>query len=771
MKAYKITYMRIGYNEPWAGWKIAGKSSELPGTVSDEYFRMQSANSTSPIVTGMLDNKKPIWEYVFNGKYIYISKLQYGFFDQSPESRPSMRADGVAFLTQENPELMRKPYLALLVSDKQFDNHPVIETMYPKLCEKNVSTVNLAQSDILTAYDSVEEITDTVNLRELVSKYFPNISILKTVIKCALWAISEKSNPSISLIFDGDDNDKKKIIYIISALLPIALRNGVSFRTSNINELKPLKFVFGNEKGARYLDLSNGQNNIVIENKLNARYEKYDFINYPIDHLDNIETYFDYCYKVMDDLGDVASTDLNYLKIVHDIVLDEYLDSSHVMGNMEILKKFLDFISVPLNNERIDWYCAKLLETIIDNNIQLNDQLKQRLQSKLKITQSEALKNVGYGYDALNMVNSGDKEKEFKFLASVRTEVPSMFKTYLEKITATPGGTGFLDQFYGKSVYITDTIKDGESLVRYKEETDTLKERRYVEQFISEKCNSFGKLVCVTDYMNGKDIRVAKENYIKLLEKIYQTDKNKIDIFVRAVCLEFWSSFDIAKFRYKYKNIYLLFACNDNQKFKFVKSLIGYFEKISAQEEDLPQRFGNFLTESLYKPTPDELKALRYEFREVCITCANTNNHIDFWYGIARLIPGDFVRFIISNEINVFIDGESLARELADSSFFSNSVRVNRLLYDFENYEYSAEEKPYINEIIKTLKDYQKKVSKEREKQQKDKERALKKEKQAKTVEVRAKKDDSDNDEKHSGGAHYDKKHGVFGKLFGKHGK
>ena len=778
MKAYKITYMRIGYNEPWAGWKIAGKSADLSGTVSEEFFRMQSANSTSPIVTGMLGNKEPIWEFVINGKNIYYSKLQYGFFDQSPESRPSMRSDAICYSVQDNPELNRIPSLALMISDHHYENHPIIETLYPKLREQNAATVNLAQSDILTTYETIEEDISAPSITELIDKYFPNVNTLKTVIKCALWAVSEKSNPSVNLVFNGDDSDKKNIIYIISSLLPIVLRNGVSFRTSHINELKPLKFTFCNEKAARFIDIATGQNNIVRENKLDVRYGKYDFINYPIDHIEIIDSYFDYCYQVMNVLGDVTSTDLNYLKIVHDIVLDEYLDSAHVLDDMEILKKFLDLISVPLNNEKIDWYCAKLLESIIDNNIPLNDQLKQRLQAKLKVTKSEALKSVGYGYDALMMVNSTNKDNEFRFLASVRADNPEMFQTYRKKIMEISGGSNFLDQFYGKSPYITDAIIDYKTLIEYKKETDDLDFQYHIVRCIDEKCKMFGKQVCAVKYMMGQRIENAYAQYNSLLKIIYEKEPNKIQFCLFNVHEEFWREFRITDFRYQYKSVYALFPLPQNHCYLFVKNTLSYFDQISAQEADLPQRIGDFFRNTTPPLKPDEKRALNREFQNRCVVSANRRIDLDFWYAVANMIPMDFVPFIIRNDIEVFTNSVSLTEELARSVVFSNASKVDRLLLQFESYEYSPEEKTDVNEIIKAIKEYQrmqKKEIKEREKQQKSIERALEKEKrleqQEKREDANEKRKDSNSEGKpSSGGAHFEKKNGVAavaGKLFG----
>lgn len=747
MKAYKITYMRIGYNEPWAGWKIAGKSSELSSTISDEYFRIQSANSTSPVVTSMLETKTPIWEFLVSGKCIYISKLTYGFFDQSPESRPSMRADGIIFQTQESSEFQKMPYLALLISNNNFDNHPKIETLYPKIRDKNTSTVNLSQDDISTIYDTVEEVLPNVNICELVKEYFPDVLVLKTVIKCVLWAVSEKSNPSISLLYQGNDDDKKNIIYIISALLPIPLRNFVSFRTSSIGELKPLKFVFCEEKGTRYIDISTGENNIIKENKLDARYEKYNFINYPIDHIDDINAYFDYCYKVMDDLGDVTSTDLNYLKIVHDIVLDEFIDSCHVMDDMEILKKFLDFISIPINNKRIDWYCAKLLESIVDNNIPLNDQLKKRLQAKLKITQSEELKNVGYNYDVFNMVNSKNKENEFSFLVSLRRDNPEMFKIYREKIFNAPGGSNFLDQFYGNYSYFKDAISDSDLLIKFWQETEDLQVRYYIEKTIDEKCKMFGKCVSKKDYMNGEDIEHAYLQYKQLIEKLFSKESNKTKLYLLTVHEDFWRTFNLMDFRYKYRNIYLTFPVQTNRSFLFVKKLIDYFEQISKQENALPKQFKEYIQKSTSLSTNKEKKMLLREFQEGCVLLANCKRNLDFWYGVADLIHEEFVSFIIENDICVFIDADIFFEELEKSEQFSSQTKIDLLLSRFESYEYYPEEKQCINEIIRTIKEYQrtqKKEKKEREKQQKNIDRMLEK---TNHLEKRNKKDSINSEE------------------------
>lgn len=722
MKAYKITYMRIGYNEPWAGWKIAGKSSNIPTECSEDYFRLQSANSNSSVVKDMYDIRKEVWEYCIIGKNIYYSKLMYGINDQSPESRISMRADGVVYAIPENSELLEKPQITLNTPDSFFVNVPTIEKIYPALLGKNAPTVGLTNEDIFTTYASINISQDNKPLDELVEHYFPDKKILTIAVKCVIWAITEKSNPSINIIFEGSDVDKKNIIYILASLLPISMRSFISFRTYNIPGVKPLKFLFSSEKTVgRYLNIITGENNIIKENKLDLRYSKYDYIAYPIDHLDIIDSYFNLIHSTMGELGDPNSIDLNFLKIAHDIVLDEHFDDYHEMSDQEILKKFLDFISIPINNEKIDWYCAKLLETIIDNNIPLNDALKQRLKAKLKTTKSDALKAVGYSFDVINMINSDNKETEYAFLLSLKSN-PQMFEVYRKKFLENKGGASFIDSFYG--TYFGEKVSlDYESLLSFINETKDLQVRYYTDVLIEKRLKLYGETIISLNYSDSNSLRKEYIRYRQLLEQVYSTNSNAINVLVANVCKKFWSLFTFKDYNYQNKDLYAVFYLSGSKECQIVQKIIKFYDKIPELNPELPTDFKSFLYIPSNSFTPKDKNWLISDFRSKCVTGAIDTQCVEFWYNVADLDKEDFVSFIIKNRIKVFVDERLLGAELEKSEYFSKSFRVDILLSRFENYNCPPDEKQSLNEIIKCIRDFQRAQKKEEKEQAKEREK------------------------------------------------
>lgn len=745
MKAYKITYMRIGYNEPWAGWKIAGKSIDIPSECSEEYFRIQSGNSSSSVVKDMYDNKNEVWEYCTIGKNIYLSKLIYGINDQSPESRISMRADGVVYAIPDNNELAQKPQLVLGTPVSHFINTLNIEKIYPELLKQNAPTVGLSNDEIFTTYSSISVLHENKPISELINQYFPDIETLKTAIKCVVWTITEKSNPSINIIFNGTDEDKKSIIYIIASLLPVSLRSYISFRTYNIPGVKPLKFIFCDNKAVgRYLNIVTGENNIIKENKLDLRYGKYDYITYPIDHIAIIDSYFDLLYATMGELGDTNSIDLNFLKIAHDIVLDEHFNDYHEMSDQEILKKFLDFISIPLNNEKIDWYCAKLLETIIDNNIPLNDALKQRLKAKLKTTKSDALKTVGYSFDVINMIGSENREAEFAFLLSLKTK-PEMFEIYRKKILETKGGASFIDSFYG--TYYGEKISlDYDSLVSFIDETKDLQVRYYTDILIEKKVKLLGETIITDNYSDPNRLRKEYVKFRQLLDQVYSTNSNKINLLVADICKKFWSLYLVKDFDYKNKDLYNAFYLSGSKECKLTHRLIEFYDKIPELNANLPAEYKTFLFSPSYGLSPKDRNQLIIDFRNSCVQGAADTENIEFWYNVADLVKDDFVSYIIKNKIKVFVDENILSEEMSKSEYFSKAFRVDILLSRFENYNCSPDEKQTLNEIIKCIREFQRiqkkgerdqakereKEKRERYQEERDRERRERKEKQAK---------------------------------------
>lgn len=723
MQAYKMTYIRIGDKEPWSGWKIAGKSKGLPSDCHEEYFTIQSGNSITSTLKGLFDSAPVIWEFINTGKNIYYSKLTYGFVDHSPEARISMRSDGLAFSVYENPELVVNPALVFNASDDIFNNVLNIEKTYPQKIIDNVSTINLSDSEIYTIFDPVIVNSDNTDINQYINHYFTDKKQLFDLIKCILWTLTDKSDPSINLIFNGSINDMKNIVYTIISLIPICFRNKISFRTQNIPEARAVKITFSLEKGnERYFDLATGENNIIKENKLDLRWKNYDFVTYAIENIEKInpKEYFELLGNIMGELGDSFSIDMNFIKLAHDIVLDEYVDGYKELTNQEILQKFYKFLTVPLNNEKVDWYCSKLLETIIDEKIPLNESIQERLQSKLKVTKSEDLKRIGYSYNAILMVNSRNREKEFEYLYNLKSN-EALFKIMCKNIMECQGGDVFLDEYYGK--YFGNLfIKDYKTLREFVEQTKFLRTKQKSNALIDKKCQEIGLGIIDKYYEKKCDYDLARniEEYYEQISYIYQSNI-EAERIINGIRQYFWGKYSFLNFSYSQTQIlnYKSVEYSSNPKCSLVNILLEqckYIEKGNAIVYNTIAK----ITEN-EKLTIEEKDHIVDEIQKECVKRADRNNHLDFWCRVALLNRKTFVKFMLKNGIRVFTNTELLAENLYSSELFTQENNVKIIIDLLNKYEQIYGATSEVSEINKVILRFQKERKNERKKLDKQK--------------------------------------------------
>ena len=327
MKAYKITHFRVGNQEPWAGWRIAGMTEWIPDEAKEGYFKLQSSNSTSSTVNSFFESAPIIWELICEDKYVYYSKLTYGIRDQGIPGRQSMRADGIVVSSVENPDLYKCIGGLIELSKYNFENRLQIEEIYPKMIQNNESTINLNSSYIKTNLDSVEIEDCHINYQQLINKYFSDETVLVKLLKCIYWVITDRSASTLNLICDNADEDKKNIIFIIMSLLPYSLRKHLSFRTMYIKDGRSVKVVFSDGKNDvnKFFNVLTGENNIIVENKLDNRWDRYSFITYLIKNKEKYN-YFNLLDEVMRRLWNVDSIDLNFIKVAHEIVMESSVD-------------------------------------------------------------------------------------------------------------------------------------------------------------------------------------------------------------------------------------------------------------------------------------------------------------------------------------------------------------------------------------------------------------------------------------------------------------
>lgn len=726
MKAYKIAYTRIGDNESWAGWKIAGHSNLLPADLKDEYAKVQGNNSTTR-ATGTLYNSAPeVLEYISSPKAVFLSILKYGIMDQEKEPRNSMRTDGLIFPYSENQDLFKNAEEFLRVSDESFNNNLKIMTLYPEKVLRNENTENFTTDDYFTTFSDFSPQLIELDYEKVYINIFSNKNILYDLLKCVFWALTDKSADTLYLIYDGTEIDLRSIIYLLLKSIPYSLKTDFSFRTMEIPGSKPTKLAFSKNipKDKRYFNILTGENNVITQFKLNTRWENYDFITYFAEHYSDPETedYFDLLDQEMQALGNADSVDLKFIKVAHELVIEEFYQNREELNDLELLRKLHKFLMLPYNNAKIDGHISKCLEMIINRGIELNESMQERLQAKLKLTSFEPLQNIGYSYNAILMIKSKNRLREFKYLYSLRDN-KELYTTMREKILSNPGGEEFIDEYYGDFCGSVCAMNSA-ALKSFFNETKGLKHRTKINKRISDQSINIGYDLVKRFYKNELSLDKEFDRYIGFVREIMPQNNNSLNKVINEVRIFFWENFDFSAFSYALRKEYFCMMFRTNDICVAVIELIKVFDEIGRQSVTVVQRLRKTIDNAAYTFSQKDRMAVFSEFQKQCIVQCMKRSNLDFWINIANLTVNNAVSYIIDNKITVFTDIDLFKEAYADSVYFSKDENVDRFLRQLSAYiekNNSSELASKLSSTVKILEKNRKKLER-RDKKEREKE-------------------------------------------------
>lgn len=726
MKAYKIAYTRIGDNESWAGWKIAGNSSLLPADLKDEYAKIQGNNSTTKATGSLYDAAPEVLEYISSSKAVFLSKLKYGMMDQEKDPRNSMMADGLIFPYSENQSLYKSAEELLRISDESFNNNLKITTLYQEKIARNENTENLATDDYFTIFgDFSLELID-LDYNRVYFDVFSNKSILYDLLKCVFWILTDKSADTLYLVYDGTETDYRNIIYFLLKTIPYSLKIDFSFRTMEIPGSKPTKFAFSKEipEDKRYFSILTGENNVISQFKLNTRWENYDFITFYPEHYGDNDTknYFDLLDKEMQELGNANSVDLKFIKVAHELVIEEFFQDHGELSDLELCKKLLKFLMLPYNNAKIDGHISKYLEMIIDRGIELNDSMQERLQAKLKLTTFESLQNIGYSYNAIIMIKSKKRIREFKYLYSLRDN-EKLYTTMREKILSKSGGGEFIDEYYGE-YYGNVCVMDSAALRSFCYETKDLTNRGKINKFIADQAMRFGYDIVRKFYNSELSLDKEFDRYVKFVRDVMPQSNDSLNRIINEVRIYFWENFDFSAFSYDLREDYLCMMYRTNVICAAVIELIKVFDEIRKHSVTVVQRLRKTIDTAVYTFSEEDRLAVFVEFQKQCLMRCKKERNLDFWINTANLTANNVISFIIDNDVSVFTDINLFEHCYINSVYFSEDKNIDRFLRQLAAYIEKNNDSELANKLSSSVKNFEKNKKKQERRDKKDKEKS-----------------------------------------------
>lgn len=712
-----VTYTRVGTNEVWSGWQIAGQTTSLSPQEKTNYLKIMGSNSGTASLEKLHEdaNATEIFECITDNGQINFSKLKYGFYDDFvPIPRKCMRADGVVISNEGYEECLKNPQSFLYLSDSFFEHELDIDKKRDENSKLKISL--LVEADKLTIYEKVDiDIKEEYDIDAEINHFFTDKSMYVNLIKCVYWTFDSKSWSPVYVNLKGDNREKIRFATLIFNSLIYSMRPLFSFRTYDIPESRPVRIVISDHipNGAKYFDMENGSNN-VFNDLLNKRFRKFEFVKYFAENYMNYEAkdYFSLLENQMKEFGEKESTNFNFIQVVHDFMIEELSTNSENLSKDEVLLKLRKFLTLKYNNDFIDSYILKYFQIAINEDIPLNEGYINYLKEKMKVTKYEPLIESWYDYQVIQMLKSEDPTKDFEYLYSLRNDT-KLYDLLLNKIIKKVGGVSFVDAYFAE-YYAKREVKDKETLISFNNITKQLGERELCANFVINKVTEFGQIL-VDKYFANDKIELDKKlyDYENLLSKELCLDRYTVEMRINVVKIYFWQKFSFDKFKYENAAHYKAMEYRQNNLWAYVSEIISDFDRISKKKASSVNAFKNDINDLLTKNVLENKVAASiirmYQLECLKVCSSDKTSNLDFWYAVALLLKPVMIEFLYESGIHVLISKQYLEVELSDSDLGKDYKKLSEFRIVMEKYSEAndnclKEEISYLKNTEKSLK-------------------------------------------------------------------
>ena len=311
-KYYKLTLARIGKQENWAGWKIAGKSENTPSQIMESF---ESFHGSKNHVVSYLNKPVEMYEVSEYRGNLFVSQIRFGIKDML--GRPSFSVKGIVFPISDNSDIYLHPERFLSLSEDDFSFS--LKKLYGE--NRALKQEYVTGNNVITIHDNELSFSRDLSLDKIITKYFSDEQKLECFIRSILWA-GNNNQTTLCIKVPKGFIEYFEIMYLVYSVLPLSMRSRFSFRTYNLRNLSGAKITFdeGTPNG-KYYDLSSGNNNVFLDSNVLANSRKLSFIKYIIEniHSSSSSDYFEALQDSLESVGQANSTDLNTIELDHNM--------------------------------------------------------------------------------------------------------------------------------------------------------------------------------------------------------------------------------------------------------------------------------------------------------------------------------------------------------------------------------------------------------------------------------------------------------------------
>lgn len=722
IKPMRVIYTRIGEQESWSGWNVAGFTPDATPEVTNNCTGRQGKNSSSaklmydllhPVKGAPDESAKEVYEFFCTtnpGKSNVFSftKATFGFLEGL--GRAQMKADSVVMAEPAN-QLPPACLPQLLTIDKScFEDFALDESLLEGARGKTVPLSEVQTRLESKAYTCAEDFP----MEEMVDKLFGSRAVYEDYIRCVYWNLSFNSSSAVFVQTDGELDTCINLFLVAFFSVIYPYRTALSFRTFDFQDpgnQPTLVFCRQIPEGVRYFDTRTGKNNILtdkIKNKINRKSYNY----YP-EHLGEpaAENFFELLDSKMNGMGKRFSTEIRDLETAMTLVTDE-LEENVSMSDTELLKKIISYCHMPAD-DNIDAKLAQLIEQVMEENIPLNEDIRRHINNRLKTTTSDELIRVSNRMTVTSLLSLSAKGA-LRQLRELRENSPQ-YQNITAILMEDTAGAGLMDAFYADLVE-TECPTEKAAVTTMLKEILSVGHLPETMAVIEDKCQEIGVRINKRFMLEKNSIVREMEDYERFLAAVISRSAKR-EAILTNVKSDFWKRFQADCFSSDNQATFRYMSCSNPRQFprevfaksNFYNSLFEVFKTAEKMNPNTVRSFSNKLNDAEKagiigsRDKPYLIK----EFEHYCFDYCDKTRGLDFWSGIGSLHGQNRWMPFLFHYIPLFQSRELYRAGLEESNDLKDDELLDFYLHKLEDYA-EMDDSPNVRMAVELTREFKK---------------------------------------------------------------
>lgn len=614
-----MKFYQVCYGKPNNAWGLFNMSDDSDVNVTSFFEKVAKSKAPDCIKNATADT---IGFQLFAGEgLVTFTKIKYGLTDSF--GRASMFAQGFVFDVKSG--IVEDANNLVGISDSNFSFSEVDTRVIP---------------DALV-YDTPFSVSSAKQILGI------NNETVFNIMGCVYKSINSKTTYDTYLVFNGDETQKKALVYLILSMLPYSMRCNISIsdiENSQRQSTKSFIIVDRVPDGNYYMNVNSDDDTNIDLETISDNPEEYISLQALVNT--SPEKFQEKCEVIKHTQADYGFSyycSYNELKLLTGIMQNKGKVAKNLkeLNNNKFARYVATFLKQAKNgylgNRVVDEYVTELMLEYSHRGIMPNEEITELLAQRNDRAKLEDLNKAIKQYQMVELVSKGDSFV-IEFIGKKHKEGFGVLAEYSNYIKAIGKGDCLAE-------YYVQFINSSNSMQVVKDCFDECKTLNIYNNTLGSciKCrlhNVALKSIKDSIYLRNSTEEVF-EQYTQIYNSIFGEDKDSREIFKR-ISDDFWADFDVEQFDFDKEYITNIKQLIEDKASvdKTVRYLIQLSEIVDFNYKDEYEYRANIenmlikMQESISENKVLIEKISNYILEELS---KYRDGHIMFWYQLAKL--------------------------------------------------------------------------------------------------------------------------------------